>query len=216
VIWFRRRTIWLPTLWGWLALLLAGVALAVTLQHRIHGFLAANDPVGARVLVVEGWMGPEELEETVVIFRKHGYERLITTGGPIQRWPPYAGQSTYAEQAARYLKEQGLPEAVVTAVPASAASHDRTYASALTVRDWAKRSGLRLEAIDVISDGPHARRSRALYRMALGPEVKVGILATRSYDYDAAVWWRSSIGARNVIEQTIALVWVHCCFRTGG
>jgi hypothetical protein len=210
---FRRREVWLPTLWGWAIVLLVLAALSVIAARTIHGFLAASDPVGARVLVVEGWMGPEELDETIAVFRARGYERLITTGGPIRRWPPAPGPATYAEQAAWYLREHGVPETALTAVPARAASRDRTYSSAVTLREWAKRSGLRLEAIDLISDGPHARRSRLLYQMAFGPGVKVGILATRSYDYDAAKWWRSSIGSKNVIEQAIDFAWVKCCFR---
>jgi hypothetical protein len=48
---------------------------------------------------------------------------------------------------------------------------------------------------------------------AFGPEVKVGIFATRSYEYDAARWWLSSDGVKNVIEQAIDFAWVKCCFR---
>jgi DUF218 domain-containing protein len=212
---FRRREVWLPTLWGWAGLLLIFAALVVVMARSIHGFLALSDPVGARVLVVEGWIGPEELDETIAAFRARGYERIITTGGPIYRWPPAPGPSSYADQAAQYLREHGLAEAVLTPVRARGKSRDRTYSSAVAVRDWAKREGVRLEAIDLISDGPHARRSRLLYQLAFGPEVKVGVLATRSYDYDAAKWWRSSIGVRNVIEQAIDYAWVKCCFRPG-
>jgi hypothetical protein len=137
---------------------------------------------------------------------------VITTGGPIIRWPPAPGPSTFADQAAWYLKERGVPENVITPVAARAVSADRTYLSALTVRDWVKASGTRLESFDVISDGPHARRSWLLYRRVF-PDAKVGVIATRSYDYDAAKWWRSSLGAKDVIDQTVGLIWVQCCFR---
>jgi hypothetical protein len=208
----RRREIWLPTLWGWLVFLVMAAALAVAAARNLHGYLAASKPVGGRVLIVEGWMGPEELEETAEIFRSRGYERVITTGGPIVRWPPAAGPRTFADQAAWYLKERGVPENVITPVAARAVSADRTYLSALTVRDWAKASATRLESFDVISDGPHARRSWLLYQRVF-PEAKVGIIATRSYDYDARKWWRSSLGAKDVIDQTVGLIWVRCCFR---
>jgi hypothetical protein len=112
-----------------------------------------------------------------------------------------------------YLKEHGVPDAVLTSVPAPVITRDRTYYSAVAVREWAKRSGLRLEAFDVMSEGPHARRSRLLYQLAFGPQARVGVLATKSYDYDAARWWRSSVGATNVIAQAIDFAWVKCCFR---
>jgi hypothetical protein len=80
-----------------------------------------------------------------------------------------------------YLKERGVPDTALTAVPAGPASRDRTYSNAVALREWVRRSGLRLEALDLVSQGPHARRSRLLYQLALGPQVRVGIFATQSY-----------------------------------
>jgi hypothetical protein len=209
---FRRRQVWLPTLWGWTALFFLTALLLFFVAKNTHGFLAVSAPVGARVLIVEGWMGPHELEEAAALFRARGYERVITTGGPIVRWPPAAGPATFAEQAAWYLKARGLPQQAITAVPAPSVSSDRTYLSAVTVRDWAKRTGTRLETFDVVSDGPHARRTWLLYRRVF-PEARVGVLATRSHEYDAAAWWRSSAGAKNVIDQAVGFAWTKCCFR---
>jgi uncharacterized SAM-binding protein YcdF (DUF218 family) len=209
----RRRELWVPTVWGWLLLLVLAGAASYLVARNLHGFLATSEPVGARVLVVEGWMGPEELEEAVRAFRSRGYERVVTTGGPIHRWTSEPGAATFADQAAEYLVQKGIPAAVVARAPAPIAPQDRTYQAALALREWAQRSGTRLEAIDVVSEATHARRSRLLYRLALGPEVKVGVLATRAYDYDADAWWRSSVGTKNVIEETIGLIWFSCCFR---
>ena len=184
------------------------------MARNLHGYLAVTRPVGAPVLLVEGWMGPEELEETAAVVRRRNYERVITTGGPIVRWPPAPGHDTFAEQAAWYLGKQGVAPQALTPVAAVRVSHDRTYLSAVTVRDWAARSGVKLEAFDVITDGPHARRTWLLYQRVF-PHAKVGIIATRSYDYDATQWWRSSLGAKNVIDQTLGLVWITCCSRGG-
>jgi hypothetical protein len=205
---FRRREIWFPTLWGWLALLVLGFGFLIFVFHEIHGFLATTDPVGARVLVVEGWMGPEEFDEAVALFRARGYERIITTGGSLRPSGP-----NFAERGALYLKERGVPDTALTAVPAGPASRDRTYSNAVALREWVRRSRLRLEALDLVSQGPHARRSRLLYQLALGPQVRVGVFATQSYDYDAAKWWRTSSGTKDVIEQAIDFAWVKCCFR---
>lgn len=207
----RRREIWFPTVWGWLALLLIGAATTVLVGASLYPFLAPNQPVGARVLVVEGWMDGEDLDQAVAAFRSGGYERVVTTGGPIV-WPELHGPATFAERAADYLKQHGLADASVTAVPAPYSAQDHTFLSAVMVREWAKRSGLTVDALDVFSLGTHARRSRLLYRLAFGPNVEVGVFAARSSEYDADTWWRTSTGARDVLDQAIALLWVKCFF----
>ena len=207
----RRREIWLPTIWGWLALLLVAAATVVFVGRSLHPFLALNEPVGARVLVVEGWMEPQGLDQAIAAFRSGHYERVVTTGGPID-WPRLNGAATFAERAANYLKKHGLADATVTDISAPKTAQDRTYHSAVMVREWAQRTGLALDALDVFSFGTHARRSRLLYRLAFGPNVGVGILAAWPSDYDAMTWWRTSTGARDVLDQAIGLFWVKCFF----
>jgi hypothetical protein len=211
LVFFRRRVIWLPTIWGWLALLLVGVAAIMIVARNLHSFLAQNQPVGSRILVVEGWMNPEGLDQAVAAFRSGSYERIVTTGGPIESWLE-SRQTTFAELAADYLKRHGLPDASVTAVPTPLSVEDRTFRSAVSVREWTMRSGLTLDGLDVFSSGTHARRSRLLYQLAFGPNVKVGVFAARSSDYDADGWWRTSTGARDILDQAIGLLWVKCFF----
>ena len=195
----------------------AGVAFArlimrpVLVARNLHSFLAINEPVGARVLVIEGWLRQPQLDEAAAVFRSGRYERILTTGGPIHYWPDSHGPATFAERAADYLKRR-LPDASITAVPAPDLMRNRTFLTAVVVREWAKRSGLNFEALDVFSAGAHARRSRILYRLAFGPKIKVGVFAVKSPDYDADAWWRTSHGAEEVVQQAIALLWVQCCF----
>jgi hypothetical protein len=182
------------------------------MARNLHPFLAPTEPVGARFIVVQGWLSPEGLDQAVGAYRNGGYQRIVTTGGPIEHWPGQHGHATYAERAADYLKRHGLANVSVTAVPAPASAQDRTYLSAVAVRAWAQQSGLDVVTLDVFSSGTRARRSRLLYRRAFGPDVKVGIIAARSSDYDARAWWRTSAGAKDVLDQAIGLLWVKCCF----
>jgi hypothetical protein len=46
----------------------------------------------------------------------------------------------------------------------------------------------------------------------LGPGVKVGIISEPNPDYDAAHWWRSSAGVREVIDESIAYVYAKFFF----
>ena len=80
------------------------------------------------------------------------------------------------------------------------------------VRAWAERSGLDLRKIDVVTRGPHARRSRLLYEEAFGPQVQIGVISIRPEAYDEGQWWRSSIAAQDVAEQAVGLLWVELFF----
>jgi hypothetical protein len=66
--------------------------------------------------------------------------------------------------------------------------------------------------VNLFSLGPHARRSRLLFRRALGKEVTVGVVALSSGDYDARHWWRTSQGFRSVTGELIAYCYVRAMF----
>jgi hypothetical protein len=83
------------------------------------------------------------------------------------------------------------------------------------VRQWAEASGTPVESVDVYSLGPHARRSRWLYQQAFGDAVAVGVIAAAPRAYDPAVWWRSSDGARAVLSELAAWLWVRTFFYPG-
>ena len=219
---FRRTQVWLPTLWGVVVLLLLSAAGLLGCAHLAYGFLAPHQPAttndgrGARTLVVEGWLDEAELGQAVAVFRSGRYERVLTTGGPIESWQGLLPWRNYAQRAAEHLRSHGLEGVPVLAVAAPASAQDRTYLSAVMVRDWAARSGLPLQAIDVFSAGVHARRSRLLYRMALGKGVEVGVIAAQpSAAYstiDPQRWWASSAGAKATLGEALSLVWTTCCF----
>ena len=206
----RRREIWLPTGLGWLLLLgIVGAALAAALRF-LYPYLAVTEPVGAPIAVVEGWLDPGELDEAAAAIRQGGYRMVVTTGGPLHLWPRSADDGTFAGRAAEYLRSRGVGPLV--AAPSPITHDNRTYKSALMVRDWARRSGIRVERLDIYSRGPHARRSRHFYRLAFR-DADVGVVALRPDGYDPARWWRSSAGAREVLEQATGLVWTFCFFR---
>ena len=69
--------------------------------------------------------------------------------------------------------------------PRRESAQDRTFLSAVVVRDWLRRQGGTIDAVDLFSGGVHARRSRLVYRIAFGPEVDVGVFAAPPRRYDA-------------------------------
>ncbi len=210
----RRREILWPTVWGWLLVLALLGAACFVLVQRAHEFLAVTAPAeNATLLVVEGWLSESELDAAADLYRRGSYTRIAVTGGPIEGWADLHGYASFAARAAEYLLKRGLPTHEVVAVPAPASAQDRTFLTAVALRDWLDHSGRNDLAVDVVSSGTHARRTRRLFRAALAPSVAVGVIAIPPSGYDADRWWRSSAGAKAVLGETIGLTWTACCFR---
>lgn len=210
----RRRETWLPTWQGWLALALVVGGAALFGATRVVGFLSAPDPApGARILVVEGWLEQADLRHALAAIRSGRYERVLTTGGPVETWEDPPGRVSSAERAAAFLRAQVPGGVVVTAVPAPESLKDRTYLSAVVLREWAARAGVQLVAVDLFSAGVHARRSRMMFRAALGPTVTVGVLAAPPRFHDPTRWWASSHGVKTVLAEALGLAFTACCFR---
>ncbi|MBV9891442.1 MAG: hypothetical protein JO090_11225, partial [Rhizobacter sp.] len=215
---FRRREIWLPTLWGAIGVVALLAVLGLALLAHLGRYLAPTEPAlrsdgsGARVLVVEGWLDDEALDQAIALVRNGRYERIVTSGGPIETWREIQPWPTYADRAAAYLLRRGVRASAVAAAPAPPIEQDRSYLSAVVVRDWARTQDLSLDAIDVFSDGVHARRSRLVYRMAFGPDVDVGIVAATPRRWRVDRWWTTSEGTKSVLDELLSLTWTKCCF----
>jgi hypothetical protein len=200
----RRRQVLVPTWRGWL-LLLAGCALLAIISIReIHPFLAVDAPLSGGIMVVEGWASDQALAEAVAEFRRNHYDRMYVTGGPIEAGAPLSEYRTYAERGSAVLQKLGMLTNEVQAVPAPRVRQDRTYTAALSLGIWLRAQSLKPGNVNLITEDTHARRSRLLYEKALGKDVKVGVRAMPPQDYEPSRWWRSSVGVRSVIGETIA------------
>ncbi len=215
---FRRRQVFLPTFWGALFLSALAAAIATATLRNLGRFLAPNDPAGghdgrgARTLVIEGWLDPDALDDGIALIAHASYERVVTSGASSEDWRDGEARPTHADRAADYLRRHGVTRIPVFAAAASATATDRTFRSALAVRDWMRGQGISTDVIDLYSGGVHARRSRRLYQMAFGPDAEVGILAARPRHYSIERWWSTSEGTKSVLDEAISLVWTTCFF----
>jgi len=178
-------------------------------------FLTTQAPLAdAELLVVEGWMPGYAIDAAAAEFKRGAYHRLITcgsiTGDGWNQTPPY----TFADRAADLLKPHGLGERVV-AVPCFVERKDRTYHSALAVRAALAARGEMPAAINVVTLGPHARRSRLLFEKAFSGETRIGVIAIDDRGYEPTRWWQSSEGTREIIGETIAYLYVRLLFWPG-
>lgn len=200
----RRRQCWLPTWRGWLLLLvLFGVPLIYGFRNAA-AFLAINEPVPDGVLVLEGWSPDYALAIAKTKVQQNPNHKLYVIGGPLEQGAPLSQYKTYAELGAAILLRMGMSTNVVQAVPAPYVRKDRTYAAAIALRDWFRRHGPVPKAIDLISVGAHARRSRLLFQEAFGNGTRVGVIGIEDRDYNPRRWWKSSAGVRSVLGEMIA------------
>jgi hypothetical protein len=82
----------------------------------------------------------------------------------------------------------------------------------LAVRKWLADNRIQAASIDVVSYGPHARRSRLLYQKAFGRSARVGVAAMEPDGYEGRYWWRNSEGVRDTLSETFAYVYARFLF----
>jgi len=215
---FRRRQIWLPTWQGALLLVVVVAAACLIALRNLANYLAAERPAttrdgrGASTLIVEGWLDEDGLDAAIAAIGRGRYERVVASGGPIDIWREGQSWPTYAERAADYLRRHGVTSIPVVAVAAPESAQDRTFLSAIVVREWLRRQGGKVDAVDLFSGGVHARRSRLVFQMAFGPEVDVGVFAAPPRRYALDRWWTTSDGVKAVLDEAIGFAWTTCCF----
>ncbi len=201
---FARRQVWLPTWRGWLVLVLLAIFSCGVFIRGIHSFLAVNAPVDAEVLVVEAWVPNYALKVGMDRAAGRDCRFLLLAGGTVKGEVKTEAGDTYARMAEVRLKHLGGSTKRVRLVESGGPTRDRTYSSAVAVRDWLTANGVETSKMDVLTVGPHARRSRLLYQQAMGPVVKVGIISVPNREYDAGHWWRYSEGVKEVLSEGAA------------
>jgi len=173
----------------------------------IHSFLSVTHRIPAKVMVIEGWLPDYALESALEEFKRDGYERMFTTGGPLDRGSHLREYGTFAGVAAATLLKLGAPADSLTAVPSSERYRNRTYASAVALRDHLRQMGLTNTAFNLFTEGTHARRSWLCFRRAFGPETTVGVIAIENRDYDSSAWWRYSAGVKTILSETLGFTY---------
>jgi uncharacterized SAM-binding protein YcdF (DUF218 family) len=210
-LWQRRPCV-LPTWRGWLLIAVLAGAVGIGGIRGAYPFLALNDPKPGGVLVVEGWAPDFALEAAIAEAKQYSYEKVFVTGGPIESGEPLSEYKTYAERGTATLLALGMSTNLVQAVPAPRVRQDRTYSCALALKKWANDHGRQFTRVNLLTVGPHARRSRLLFEKALGRELPIGVIAVPEPDYDTRHWWRSSNGFRSVTGEAIAYVYARFLF----
>ncbi|HSU55470.1 MAG TPA: ElyC/SanA/YdcF family protein [Candidatus Dormibacteraeota bacterium] len=165
-------------------------------------------------MVVEGWAPDFALRQAMAEFGREHYDKLYVTGGPLEQGAPLSEFKTYAELGTATLVKFGFRTNDVQPVPAPGVAKDRTYSSAVALREWWQQHGEPMPAsLNLITLGPHARRSRLLFEKAMGKKVAVGVISIDEHGYDQKHWWRTSQGVRTTIGEAVAYLYARLWFR---
>jgi uncharacterized SAM-binding protein YcdF (DUF218 family) len=198
---------------GWLIVVAAVFLTFCLFLFRIYPFLAVTLRVDTNVLVVEGWIHEYAIRAAVEEFRSNSYQRVLTTGGPVEGNGGYINDyNTSASVGAELLKKYGLATESLQMIPSRVMDRDRTYGSAVALRNWFRERNMPVRSINVVTENLHARRTRLLFEKALGHDVAVGVIAVANPDYDASHWWRYSAGVKDVVSEGAAYVYARLLF----
>jgi uncharacterized SAM-binding protein YcdF (DUF218 family) len=196
-----------------LILAFAVVLICVLVFKGVYPFLAVTHRVDANVLVVEGWVDEHAIRAALKEFQSNHYERIFTTGGPVEGTGGYTNDyNTSASVGADLLRKNGLANGSVQMVPSRVMDRDRTYGSAIALRTWFHEHNTTVSGINVVTEDLHARRTRLLFQEALSDKTAVGVIAVPNPDYDAKRWWRYSDGVKDVITEASAYLYAKCFF----
>lgn len=185
-----------------LLILIVIVGLIYLYVSSIDGFLSINNPVEARILVVEGWIPDYALKAALQEFRNNHYRYILTTGGR-----PYINAfrtrfSTEALTAQRALLNMKLGRDSIFAVPVRMSFTDKTYTEAKDLRLWLKNGLYKDSSFNVFTVGPHARRTLLQYQKAFGSEYNIGIISVNIPGYDSKRWYRTMPEFKLMIEES--------------
>lgn len=204
-----RREQWVLTGKGWALLGIILISFMLGIFSNIYTFLSANEPLPkADILVVEGWLPDYGVKAAIAEFEHHGYQKVITTGAPVPIGFYLTEYKTFAEISAATFQALGFNPDKLVAVSCPEVIKDRTYYCAIALRNWLLNSNLEIKSMNLLSLGPHTRRSWLLFKKALEPAFKIGAIALPPQDYDPQTWWQYSEGVRSVLSETIAYIYV--------
>ncbi|HAA28099.1 MAG TPA: cytosine deaminase [Cyanobacteria bacterium UBA8553] len=202
-----RQEIWVPTAQGWLLLITCVAAVVLFLQTHIYSFLALNRPIKADILVIEGWMQDDGFKEVIREFERGDYQKLITIGPSLHEGYHLSIYKNFAERGAAVLSKLGFDPNKVIAVETPYVHANRTYGSAVALRQWILNSDLKIKSLNLYTFDVHSRRNWLIFNKTFAPEIQVGVIALKPFSYDPQRWWTSSTGVKAVIFETIAYIY---------
>jgi len=208
-----RKPAWRLSWRAWLLVLVLFIGVSLGMVRYIHSFLAVNEPVPSDLMIVEGWAPTITMKQAAEIYKERNFKQVLVVRALVDVPDKYESGRYGSEYMANLLIQYGVPKEKLSSVFLTVVKRDRTYHSALAAKEWLAQQHIPVTSLDVVTVGPHARRSRLMYEKAFGSDVQIGIIPLENVEYDPSHWWRTSEGVRETIGETIAYVYARCLFR---
>jgi hypothetical protein len=209
---FVRQECWRLSYKAWALGLGFALILVFIFRATIYGFLAQNEPIQSDCVVVEGWLTPDCMSKAAQFIQTRKIHHILTTGSTADdEWDTFRGE-TFAELGKERLASLGVPKAEITAVPSHINQRDRTYNAALALKQWCGQTGNALISFNLLTEGPHARRSHMLFKRAFGPKIEIGIIPLKPANVETMPWWQTSSGFRAVMSESFAFLYAALVF----
>jgi uncharacterized SAM-binding protein YcdF (DUF218 family) len=204
-----RKEVWTLSYHAKLLVGALGLLLAVAFPLAVYPFLAQTQPVNSGTMIIEGWVSDSALSQAAAIFVAGHYHKILVLQGSDEADEKYierTGKRRECNDHAQTLVNYGVPSSSIGTLLYPVTERDRTYHEAEAARDWLiQHSNER--SFDVVTVGPHARRSKMMFTKAFGRSVAIGIIALNDPTYDPNHWWRTSEGVRDVLGEVIAYIY---------
>ena len=209
----KRKEKWVMT---WRGRFVAGSALAVLGVIFIltaHPFLAITERVDTQYLVIEGWIPNYALEESMEEFKSKPYVKIFTVGAnPLSGVNIRGGRQCCLVRFLLAWNGSGMNPDLIQAVPAHIKYRNRTYQSALALKKWIADNHAPVTSFNLVTLGPHSRRSRLLFEKAFAGSAQVGIISVENREYNPKRWWKYSEGVRELISEGVGYVYARFIF----
>lgn len=204
----KKRVCVVPTVWGWLLIVVIFASLSLPALLSLNGFLSPTKPQQHGTLIIEGWIPDYCFVYIAKLFlTEKRYNNIIVVGGPLEEGSYLIAFKNYASVGSATLRALSIPDSSIITVPAPLTPKDRTFSAAAALKKFIDSTHYSVNTFDLCSHATHTRRSALLYRKALGNEYHIGSIAIPNREYNPRYWWKTSSGVRSVIDESIAYLY---------
>jgi hypothetical protein len=181
-------------------LVTAGTWFGMIFQRQIfkavYNYLSITKPIKAEVLVIEGWLSDCMLKDAAHELLRGGYAYCIV-----------AGQLDSSSYQVASLNRYGVDSTLIKLCPSKFHRGYSTFNMAASAYQWLKKHESRVTEINVLTGGPHGRKSWTIFKKVFGKNYRIGIISSSAELCDSDLWWSSKKGRRNLIKYGLGYVY---------